>query len=127
MVNGTVTPDTWHLDKATLGTVEERIAEKERMTITAVGAAREVGVPSFLKARPSLEPAQLAEVAALARDLELQQGWPVDVEWAIEPGASTCSSAAPSRTAPPRRRRRPRPPTSPIRGSNPRTPSASGN
>ncbi len=83
MVNGTVTPDTWHVDKATLATVEEQIAEKERMTVTADGAAREVAVPGFLRARPSLEPAALAAVAALARDLEERQGWPVDLEWAF--------------------------------------------
>ncbi len=86
MVNGTVTPDTWHMDKATLAIVDERIAEKERMSVTVEGAAREVAVPGFMRTRPSLEPSQLNEVAALARDLEGRQGWPVDVEWAFQDG-----------------------------------------
>lgn len=82
MVNGTVTPDTWHLDKDTLAVVEERIASKERMTIAGGDGAREVAVPGFLRERPSLEPELQGEVAALARRLEAEKGWPVDLEFA---------------------------------------------
>jgi len=82
MVNGTVTPDTWHLDKDTLAVVEERIASKERMTIAGGEGAREVAVPGFLRERPSLDAELRDEVAALARRLETEKGWPVDLEFA---------------------------------------------
>jgi len=82
MVNGTVTPDTWHLDKDTLAVVEERIASKERMTIAGGDGAREVAVPGFLRERPSLDAELCDEVAALARRLEAEKGWPVDLEFA---------------------------------------------
>lgn len=84
MVNGTVTPDTWHLDKTSMDVVESRPALKERMTISDAGVTREVGVPKFLQERPALQPSQLAEVAELARRLEQERGWPVDIEWAFE-------------------------------------------
>lgn len=82
MVNGTVTPDTWHLDKVTLEVVEERIGSKERMTIADGDGAREVAVPAFLRERPSLDAALRDQVAALARRLEAEKGWPVDLEFA---------------------------------------------
>lgn len=84
MVAGTVTPDTWHLDKATLAVLDDRLATKERMTLADGGGTREVAVPGFLQAVASLDGAMLDQVGALARDLEDAKGWPVDVEFAFE-------------------------------------------
>lgn len=84
MVNGTVTPDTWHLDKASLEVVEERVSEKEKMTVAAVGGTREVAVPSFVRAVATLDEAKRTEVATLARRLENELGWPVDIEFAFD-------------------------------------------
>jgi rifampicin phosphotransferase len=86
MVGGTVTPDTWRIDKATLETIETTPSEKARMTVAVDGGTREVAVPAFLRSRPALDPEQLREVAALARALEAEQGWPVDVEFAYGHG-----------------------------------------
>jgi rifampicin phosphotransferase len=86
MVGGTVTPDTWSVDKATLEPVETTLSEKGRMTVAVAGGTREVTVPKFLASRPSLTPEQLRDVAALARTLETEQGWPVDVEFAFGHG-----------------------------------------
>jgi rifampicin phosphotransferase len=86
MVGGTVTPDTWSVDKSTLETLETVPSEKGRMTVAVEGGTREVAVPGFLKGRPSLIPGQVQEVAALARALEVEQGWPVDVEFAYGHG-----------------------------------------
>ena len=84
MVNGTVTPDTWHLDKTTLEVVEERVADKARMTVAATGGTREVAVPSFLRDASTLSEAMRTEVATLARGLEDELGWPVDIEFAFD-------------------------------------------
>jgi phosphoenolpyruvate synthase/pyruvate phosphate dikinase len=86
MVAGTVTPDTWTLDAASLEVLEERLASKERMTVAKGGATLEVAVPRFLRERAALEAGQLAEVAALARSLDAHQGWPVDIEFAYADG-----------------------------------------
>ncbi len=84
MVNGTVTPDTWHVDKRSLAVIEERLAEKERMTVAAMGGTREVAVPEFLKSTATLDEAMRTDVAELARTLEAELGWPVDIEFAFE-------------------------------------------
>ena len=84
MVNGTVTPDAWHLDKTSLEVIDERVADKERMTVAAVGGTREVAVPGFLKGAETLDTAMRTEVAKLARTLEEERGWPVDIEFAFD-------------------------------------------
>lgn len=86
VVGGTVTPDAWTLDKATLETLEERLGSKERMTIACDGGTREVAVPTFLRSRRSLEPDELRALATTVRDLEAHLGWPVDVEFAVADG-----------------------------------------
>lgn len=82
VVAGTVTADTWRLAKHDLHVLEAAVASKERMVIPSDTGTREVAVPGFLRGRPSLDEAQLRSVADLARALELERGWPVDVEFA---------------------------------------------
>ena len=41
-----------------------------------------VDVPRFMRGEPTLDNDKAAEVAALARTLEEQMGWPVDIECA---------------------------------------------
>ncbi|MGI8857828.1 MAG: PEP/pyruvate-binding domain-containing protein [Thermomicrobiales bacterium] len=82
IVGGTVTPDTYVVDKAS-GTTERRIAEKRRMTVAVPGGTREVDVPRFLRCAPALNTFHIAAMADLARALEATMGWPVDVECAL--------------------------------------------
>jgi pyruvate,water dikinase len=82
VVSGTVTADTWRLDKADLGVLQASVAEKERMVIPTEDGTREVAVPRFLRNRPALDDAQLRAVAEVTRTLERERGWPVDVEFA---------------------------------------------
>lgn len=86
MVGGTVTPDTWTLDKATLALLDTRLSDKARMTVAVDGATREVAVPAFLRGRAALDEHQILEVATMARSLEARQGWPVDIEFAVADG-----------------------------------------
>jgi pyruvate,water dikinase len=58
------------------------VAEKRRMTVAIAGGTREVEVPRLLRRQPALNELQVAELARLARMLEQQMGWPVDVECA---------------------------------------------
>ena len=82
VVAGTVTADTWRLDKDALGVLEASVAEKERMVIPSEDGTREVAVPRFLRSRPALDDTQLRAVAEVTRTLERERGWPVDVEFA---------------------------------------------
>jgi pyruvate,water dikinase len=86
LVAGHVTPDGWTLDKADLQVVETRPSEKARMTVLADGRTRETAVPKFLRETPALTDAELAAVAELTHELEVLQGWPVDVEFAVRNG-----------------------------------------
>lgn len=83
IVGGTVTPDTYIVDRARGTVVERRIAEKRRMTVAILGGTREVDVPRFLRAQPALNDRQIGEMADLAVSLEATMGWPVDIECAI--------------------------------------------
>jgi phosphoenolpyruvate synthase/pyruvate phosphate dikinase len=84
IVGGTVTPDTYVVRKTDLSVTQRRIADKRRMTVMVPGGTREVDVPRFLRAQPTLGEAQVIEVAQLALALEQTMGWAVDVECAYE-------------------------------------------
>lgn len=86
IVGGTVSPDAYQVRKADLEVVERCIADKERMTVLVQGGTNEVGVPRFLRTQPTLDEAQLAQMAHLALALEEKWGWPVDVECAFKDG-----------------------------------------
>ena len=83
IVGGTVTPDSYVVRKSDLGIVSRLIAAKEKMTVSIPGGTKEVAVPRILSKEPSLNDAQVAEMANLAVKLEEATGWPVDVECAI--------------------------------------------
>lgn len=90
LVNGTIDPDRYVFDKSTLALLAAEVGTKERMTIASDPAGygtgtREVATPTFLRSRPALSPEEQSAVATLTRDLEVQLGWPVDVEFAFAP------------------------------------------
>ena len=82
IVGGSVTPDTYIVAKDHLVVRECQIAEKERMTIADPEGTREVAVPRFMRAQATLDDAKAVEIARLARLLEVEMGWPVDLEYA---------------------------------------------
>ena len=86
LVSGTVTPDTYVIDKAALAVRSRHIGAKQTMTILAPGGTAEVPVPADRRSQTSLSDAQLAEVARLVLTLEQQTGRPVDVECAYNGG-----------------------------------------
>ena len=86
VVGGTVTPDTYVVNKGTLKIVERQIADKWRMTVPIPEGTEEVDVPRFLQTRPALEDSQVVELAQLAVALESTMGWPVDLECAYHAG-----------------------------------------
>ncbi len=80
VVGGTVTPDTFTIDKRDLTVTESKISDKRVMTVRAQKGTEEVPVPRFLRSQPSLSGEQLVAMARLAMRLEDEMGWPVDVE-----------------------------------------------
>lgn len=84
IVGGTVTPDTYVVDKVSGATTERRIADKRRMTVSGPGGTREVDVPRFLRAASALNDLQISAIAEIAMALEATMGWPADIECAFQ-------------------------------------------
>lgn len=82
LVGGTVTPDSFVVDKSNLSIQHRHVAEKMRMTVPAPLGVREIAVPRMLRTRASLTDRQVNAVARLAINLEQSMGWPVDIECA---------------------------------------------
>ncbi len=83
VVSGTVSPDTYVASKSDLQVLGREIAEKEKMTVAhPAEGTREVDVPRFMRGESTLDDAKVIEIAQLARLLEEQMGWPVDIECA---------------------------------------------
>ena len=82
VVSGTVSPDTYVVSKGDLQVLEREIAEKEKMTVAHPEGTREVDVPRFMRSQSTLDDVKATEIAQLARVLEEQMGWPVDIECA---------------------------------------------
>ncbi len=80
IVGGTVTPDEWALHRPSLAVARRTIADKRRMTVRAPGGSREVDVPAPLRRLPSITDIQARGAASLALELELDLGFPVDLE-----------------------------------------------
>lgn len=83
VVGGTVTPDTYVVNKADLQLVSRTVAQKLRMTVLIEGGTREVTAPRMMQNMPTLQEEQAIEMARLAVLLEEHMGWPVDVECAV--------------------------------------------
>ncbi len=80
IVGGTVSPDTFTIDKRDLTVTESKISDKKVMTVLVPDGTKEVTVPRFMRSHPTLSDEQLVAMAELAMSLEDEMGWPVDVE-----------------------------------------------
>jgi cytochrome P450 len=87
VAGGTVTPDHYVVDKVILEITGQTIAAKEIELVADVARRRVVqrDVAPDRRLQPALEPAQVIEVARLAKQVERHYGCPQDVEWALAP------------------------------------------
>jgi pyruvate,water dikinase len=95
VVSGRVSPDRYHLDRAT-GRVLERHVAMKAVEVTADG---EREVPAERQHLPCLDDARLAELAELGRRVEALYGEARDVEWAWAEGRFWLLQARPITTA----------------------------
>ncbi len=85
VVDGTISPDLYILDKRTGRGIIQKIATKERMLLPGRGGGvEEESVPDFLKSQPCLEPKYLRTLWEWALILEKHFHRPQDVEWALD-------------------------------------------
>ncbi len=83
IVSGTVTPDTYTIEKAGGSVISTQISNKAKMTVARGDGAEEVDVPRIMRDQPSMSDDQALEVARLASALENTEGHPIDIEWAF--------------------------------------------
>lgn len=85
-VDGTLTPDTYVVDKAEgLRILESRIARKPVQLVNRLdGGLQEIPVPQEWQDAPCLNPEQVEVLARYALKLEAHYGGPQDVEWALD-------------------------------------------
>ena len=103
VVSGQVTPDTYVIDRETLG-VRETVLGEKALQIVADGAqgTRMEDVAKEDQATSSLSEASLTELAELALRVEEQfDGVPQDIEWAIASGRLYLLQARPITRLPP--------------------------
>ncbi|MBA4181960.1 MAG: hypothetical protein C0506_15320 [Anaerolinea sp.] len=86
VVGGTVTPDTYVVERATLRVSSRVVTRKARMTVLEAQGTREVAVPRFMSEAPCLTDDEAIEMARLALGLESHFGWHADIECAFAAG-----------------------------------------
>jgi phosphohistidine swiveling domain-containing protein len=95
VVSGKVAPDRYHMDRETGDLVEQHLAAKT-VQVTVEGTHP---VAADKQTQPCLDAAQLVELAALGRRVEVLFGEPRDVEWAWADGCFWLLQARPITTA----------------------------
>jgi len=86
VVSGTVTPDTYWLDKATGKLLQKQVSEKKTMfqKKSEDGQTVQIPVPDDLKNKQVLDEAELAQLVKLGKKIQEHYQFPQDTEWAIE-------------------------------------------
>lgn len=88
VVSGTVTPDTYWVDKNGGEVLEQQISEKNTMfqKKSENGQTVQVPVPEDLKNKQVLDETELAQLVELGKKIQQHYQFPQDTEWAIENG-----------------------------------------
>ena len=88
VVSGTVTPDTYWVDKYTGKILEQQISEKNIMfqKKSENGQTVQVAVPEDLKNKQVLNATELSQLVELGKNIHEHYQFPQDTEWAIEDG-----------------------------------------
>ena len=99
LVDGTIEPDRWHLDRATGRIVAHAPAERERFVAPGSEGVQVTSLPAELSARPPLKEEEVHRVFNLCLQAEALFGGPQDVEWTIQDGQLWVLQARPITTA----------------------------
>ncbi|ACV24606.1 phosphoenolpyruvate synthase [Methanocaldococcus fervens] len=99
VVSGSVSPDTYIVNKKTLKIIDKHIARKETMFVKdEKGETKVVEVPDDMKEKQVLSDEEIKELAKIGLNIEKHYGRPMDVEWAYEKGKFYMLQARPITT-----------------------------
>lgn len=86
VVGGTVTPDSYRIDRSQWTVTHHEIGDKTRMTVPTRTGAAEVTVPRKLRLARALDDEGAVRTARLAAELEAEMAGPTDIEFAWSNG-----------------------------------------
>ncbi len=86
IVQGSVTPDHFEVDKKKLKIVRKNIVAQPKMLTKMDGITKEVKVARNIADKQKVSDKEVMEIAKLGKLLEKHYFFPQDVEWAIEDG-----------------------------------------
>lgn len=87
IVSGSITPDSYVVEKSTWGILDKNITVQERGMYRAKGGSTEWRDLSQEKGeKPTLSDDEVLELSKMVVDIEKHYGFPVDIEWARESG-----------------------------------------
>ena len=91
VVSGSVTPDDFVVDKASMRIVERRLAKKTVQYIRDLKTGHTVHeeVPAEMQELPCVTDEEVLRLAELAKRIEKHYGKPQDIEWAIDRDVSS--------------------------------------
>lgn len=85
IVSGSLTPDSYIVDKRNFSIIDINIAQQERKLVRKMGGGSVwIDVEKDLQSSQKLINEQIIELSKLIVKIENHYGFPVDVEWAIE-------------------------------------------
>ncbi len=85
VVKGTVTPDDYYVDKASMKIIRKEIPMKTIMLVQIkAGGTEEKRVPNDLKERQVITDDQVVELAKHAMTIERHYGHAMDIEWGLD-------------------------------------------
>lgn len=94
IVSGSITPDSYVVDKVGGRIMDANVSEQERM----IGEHGWEKVPSEKRASQKLSNNQIVELSKLVVRIEHHYGFPVDVEWALKSGKFFITQSRPITT-----------------------------
>ncbi|MBI5452956.1 phosphoenolpyruvate synthase, partial [Candidatus Gottesmanbacteria bacterium] len=86
IVQGSVTPDHFEVDKKKLEILSKNIVTQPKMLTKVDGKTREVKVTRNIADKQKISDKEVVQIAKLGKLLEKHYYFPQDVEWAIEDG-----------------------------------------
>lgn len=84
IVQGSVTPDHYLVDKTSGAIIQKTVAIQEKMLAKNGTETKEVAVPSSLQKEQKITDDQITELAQIGIKLQKHYFFPQDVEWALE-------------------------------------------
>ncbi len=84
VVQGTVTPDRYIVDKETLELAEKKISQKMKQIVLKAKGTEEEDVPPDKQSVACLTDEEALSIAQFAKSVEVHYGCPQDIEWAVD-------------------------------------------